>query len=151
MLFVCFGNICRSPFAAASLQRQLTPALRQFIRVGSAGVYGIGRTPPPTAIEVAGAMGVDLTGHRSRLIETSLFRLFDLVFVMDPLQRRMMRPFVARTERVLVLGDLDPQPIETRLIHDPIGQDHEVFRAVYERIDRCVGQLARILNVIATR
>jgi hypothetical protein len=44
---------------------------------------------------------------------------------------------------VLVLGDLDPEPIATRHIWDPINQRSAVFEETYERIDRCLDVLIR--------
>src|SRR6267142_4500188 len=47
---------------------------------------------------------------------------------------------------VLVLGDLDPAPVETRTIRDPIDQKQDVFEQVYARIARCVRELVTILT-----
>jgi hypothetical protein len=52
---------------------------------------------------------------------------------------------------VLVLGDLDPEPIETRVIRDPVEQPKEVFELSYSRIERCVEELARAVAVSAER
>ena len=146
VLFICYGNICRSPFAAESLRQRLSPPVRDCIAIASAGFYGPGRPPPSTALSVAAAMGIDMSYHRSRLVESPGVKAFDWIFVMDPVHARMLHSMVDVPGRVLVLGDLDPNPIETRLIHDPIGQSAEVFERVYRRIDACTAELARILQ-----
>ena len=149
VLFICYGNICRSPFAAESLRHRLSPPLRDCVVIASAGFYGAGRQPPANALVVAESMGIDMSAHRSGLVESPGVKSFDLIFVMDPVHARMLHNMVDVPGRVFVLGDLDPEPIETRLIHDPIGQSVEVFERVYRRIDTCVAELARILQNVA--
>jgi len=143
ILVLCHGNICRSPLAAALLSRALGPA---GIRVGSAGFIGPDRSSPPAAVAAAARRGVDLSGHRSRLLTADLVRGVDLIVVMDAAQRREVCDRFGRSPRdVIVLGDLDPAPIETRAIRDPVEQGPEVFEQSYARIDRCTQELARAL------
>lgn len=146
MLFICHGNICRSPYAEEALRR--TELLRERdMLVRSAGFVGPGRPTPAEGLAVATRRGLDLTAHESRLMEVGELRSTDLLVVMDTRQRREVAARADRPRReVLVLGDLDPRPIRRRAIRDPWSQDEDVFDAVYERIDRCVAELARELN-----
>lgn len=146
VLFICHGNICRSPYAEAALRR--TELLRERdMSVGSAGFVGAGRPTPAEGLAVATRRGLDLTPHESRLMEMGELRSTDLIVVMDTRQRREVAARADRPRReILVLGDLDPRPIRRRTIRDPWSQDEAVFEAVYERIDRCVAELARELN-----
>ncbi|MFW6193280.1 MAG: hypothetical protein ACOC83_07315, partial [Gemmatimonadota bacterium] len=66
VLFVCQGNICRSPYAAGAFLRALPDGWRTRVAVSSAGFVGPGRGSPTTALRVASRRGVDLTAHRSR-------------------------------------------------------------------------------------
>jgi protein-tyrosine-phosphatase len=141
VLFVCHGNICRSPYAAARARQLLPPT----IAVESAGFIGPDRPSPPEAVAVAAERGIDLGPHRSQLIEIAHLREVDLVVVMDAQQRR--RLVTARHDlrgRVVLLGDFDPEPATTRTVPDPVEQPAEVFRTCYDRIDRCVGALAAL-------
>jgi hypothetical protein len=52
---------------------------------------------------------------------------------------------------VLILGDLDPEPVETRGIVDPYGRDAGVLAASFARIERCTGVLARAAMGIDAR
>ena len=143
VLVVCHGNICRSPYAAALARRLLPPT----VAVESAGFIGPDRPSPPEAVEVAAERGIDLGEHRSQLIDFEHVREVDLVIVMDTVQRR--RLLSARPElrgRVVLLGDLDPGPVAARTVPDPVEQPAEVFRACYDRIDRCVGALAALCH-----
>ena len=144
VLVLCHGNICRSPIAAALLRRELAPL---GIAVQSAGLIGLNRPAPAEAVTAAQRHNVDLATHRSRPVTADLARVADLIVVMNPTQRRLVcERFGRRTTDVLVLGDFDPVPVEMRTIGDPVDQDQEVFNRVYERISRCVRELASALR-----
>jgi protein-tyrosine phosphatase len=146
LLFVCEGNIYRSPFAAGAFVRALRPDARDGFEVASAGFVGPGRASPAAAVAVAAARGVDLTAHQSRLIVAPQLDARTLVVVMEPRQQRaLVRRFGIPPHRVLVLGDLDPRPITTRAIADPWGLGEPVLQASYARIDRCVRVLVAAL------
>jgi protein-tyrosine-phosphatase len=92
---------------------------------------------------------VDLSVHRSQLVTAEAARAADLIVVMDLTQRHEICIRFGRTERdVLILGDLDPQPIETRIIRDPVRQPLAVFEQTYARIERCVRELARAITAV---
>ena len=135
VLVVCYGNICRSPFAAAVLRARLAGT---GVRVESAGFFGPGRRSPDTAIEAARHWHQDLRKHRSRLLTRELVRAVDVLLVMDLAQRRdLCDRFGCRPRDVFLLGDFDPQPIRTRAIQDPIERSLAVYEDVYARIERC--------------
>ena len=140
VLFICHGNICRSPYAAFAFARGQNggPA----IDVISRGFIGPDRPCPPAALEVAGARGIDMSQHRSALITRDALRSSDLIVVMDTKQRsRLETEHGVPRERVVVLGDLDPLPIDRRTVRDPVEQPTHVFAGTYDRIDRCVRKL----------
>ena len=144
VLVICHGNLCRSPLAAALLHRALS---RKEVSVASAGFMGPGRPAPPEAVAAAAHYDVDLSAHRSQLLTADRARGADLIVVMDPAQRREICDRFGRLERdVLVLGDLDPQLIDTRTIRDPVNQPREVFEETYARIERCIQQLVRAIG-----
>lgn len=145
ILFVCHGNICRSPYAERAARRQLPPSLRGRIEFRSAGFIGPDRPSPPAALQVARERSLDLENHRSRLLEPEVVRSVDLVFVMDADQASAIRGRF-RSVRALLLGDLDSEPPDRRRIRDPVTQPPTVFREVYDRIDRCVSELASVLE-----
>ena len=86
VLFVCLGNICRSPTAHAVF-RQLVDdeKLNQFIKIDSAGTgdWHIGCAPDKRSIEAARERGYDLSDLRSRLVTREDFYSFDHILVMD--------------------------------------------------------------------
>jgi protein-tyrosine-phosphatase len=148
VLVVCHGNICRSPYAAALLRDGLRALVGDGVRVASAGFVLPGRSCPALAVEVAATRGLDLSGHRSQLLVPPEVATADLILVMDTTQRWGVRALFGRTsEDVLLLGDLDPGPIETREIRDPFDQPREVFEESYSRIERCVAEFIRAVSV----
>jgi len=146
IVFVCHGNICRSPYAAAAFARRLPQAFSSVVCVESAGFILPGRPAPLTAVKVARRRGLDLSAHRSILVGPVGRIGSSLVVVMEAGQGRAIHTLFARDARdIVVLGDLDPEPIATRAIEDPVEQPEAVFERSYARIDRCVEQLARSL------
>lgn len=142
-LFVCHGNICRSPYAEVAFRELTARAWGVPAQVGSAGFIGPGRPAPETARVVAGRRGVDLRAHRSRLLDATMVGDADLIVVMNGMQRReIRRRYGVADGRVLVLGDLDSHRREGREIRDPLDGSAGLFERVYGRIDRCLAALA---------
>ncbi len=147
IVFVCNGNIYRSPFAARLLRQVLGDPAGLAIRVDSAGLFGPGRPSPPMAHEVAREYGVALGEHQSRLVTTDDLAPGSILIVMEPRQRRRIRALTRGVgARVLVLGDLDPEPIRVREIPDPWDGAEEAVTEAYARIARCVGVMAPVLS-----
>ena len=94
ILFVCLGNICRSPTAAGVLR---TLAAREApelsIEVDSAGTaaYHVGEPPDPRTRQAAARRGYDLTALRARIVEPGDFERFDLILAMDRENLRVLR------------------------------------------------------------
>lgn len=145
ILFICHGNIFRSPFAEHLAAARLPPALRGRVDVASAGFVGPGRPSPTEAVEAARLWGIDLAPHRSRRLTAEEASRAGLVVVMDPRQRRGVRRLGCPARNALVLGDLDPDPVATREIVDPFGRPAIVLLESYRRIARCVDALLRAL------
>lgn len=85
-LFVCTGNICRSPTAEGVMQHQLQQrGLDTRFHLDSAGVasHHIGQPPDPRTVEEARAHGVDLTNLRARNVTQADFSTFDVILAMD--------------------------------------------------------------------
>ena len=109
VLFVCMGNICRSPTAEGvfrKLHRELAPKIP--LQVDSAGThaYHIGEPPDPRSQEAAKVRGVDISGHRGRQVSLEDFLVFDYVLAMDQGNLRRLqaiRPKDGRAELGLLL------------------------------------------------
>jgi len=142
-VFLCLGNICRSPYAAAVFRRELPSSWAERIQVESAGFYPVPDRPSPAqAIRAARRRGVDLTDHHSQVVSELRAGPGLLVVGMTADQARRARDsWGLAPEQTLVLGDLDPERVERRTIPDPWGRPEAAFDAAYERIDRCVREM----------
>ena len=149
ILFVCEGNIFRSPFAAGAVAALLPEEVRPAVRVSSAGFVGPGRGAPPPAVHAARRRGVELSAHRSALVSHASVCGARLIVVMEPRQKwRLRMRFGVRPDRVLVMGDLDPLPIATRAVADPWEGDELVLEGAYARVGRCARALADALSSV---
>ena len=86
VLFVCTGNICRSPTAEAIFRKLATNAgMAEAVTADSAGThaYHVGEPPDPRAQKAAAKRGYDLSALRARRIEGADFQRFDLILAMD--------------------------------------------------------------------
>ena len=85
VLFVCLGNICRSPTAQAVFARRATDAglLELTVESAGTGAWHAGEPPDARAIEAGRARGYDFTGQSARQVETLDFARFDYILAMD--------------------------------------------------------------------
>lgn len=86
ILFICMGNICRSPTAEGFMARQLeNSTCKDQLSIDSAGThsYHIGHPPDPRSIEAAASFGVELSHLRARKVSRADFFDFDLIIAMD--------------------------------------------------------------------
>ncbi|QJE74132.1 low molecular weight phosphotyrosine protein phosphatase [Aerophototrophica crusticola] len=86
VLFVCTGNICRSPTAEGVFRAKVKAAgLDGRVRTDSAGTHGyhVGDPPDSRSVQAAKSRGVDISGLRARKVGPEDFRDFDLILAMD--------------------------------------------------------------------
>jgi protein-tyrosine phosphatase len=86
VLFVCTGNICRSPTAEAIFRKLAANAgMAEAVTADSAGTHGyhVGEPPDPRSQKAAAKRGYDLSALRARTIEDADFQRFDLILAMD--------------------------------------------------------------------
>jgi protein-tyrosine phosphatase len=93
VLFVCMGNICRSPTVEGVFRKALQERAPDLsIHVDSAGTHGyhVGEPPDPRAIEAAARRGIDLKALRARMVTAEDFERFDLILAMDQENREAL-------------------------------------------------------------
>jgi protein-tyrosine phosphatase len=133
VLFVCTGNRCRSPFAAASFAK-LTRGLP--VEVESAGTADLGPVPPTVdAIRVAGSHGADVTRHSARSLDQIDASGFDLVIGFE--RAHVAAAVVeggARYERAFLLPELERllAHVEILDVDDPLERARAVLSAAHE-------------------
>ncbi|QDG54623.1 hypothetical protein FIV42_28920 [Persicimonas caeni] len=144
IVFVCSGNICRSPLAEAMakpmLEERGIPAV-----VISAGTLGLqGRSAAANSVTVAGEVGIDLEGHRSQGVSIPLMRMADHIVVMAPRhEAELVGKDRGLTGKIVRLWEYLDEDLDH--IPDPVGQDVETFRVMRDRVqealERWIGKL----------
>lgn len=143
VIFVCAGNVCRSPYAERRAQQL---GLRAFS-------YGLaaGRDDPPprAAVEAAAKRGVDLSQHRSRPFDRAEVDAGDLLLVMEPGMLHATRRVLRSDSRdVSLLGLYNEPRGRVPYIPDPFGLPDSVFALVFAMIDECVEYLTNRFSTI---
>ena len=139
VLFVCLGNICRSPLAEgvfAHLVRERDLADRFEVDSAGTGAWHVGERPDPRSAEVAARHGIVL-GGRARRISPSDFERFDLVVAMDRDNMAELERLGARENgraRLRLLREWDPE--EGDEVPDPYYGGPDGFDAVFRMVLR---------------
>lgn len=148
VLFVCLGNICRSPLAEGAL-RQEAGRLGLDLAIDSAGTAGwhAGKAPDPRAQSVALRHGCDISGLRARQLSADDFRRFAHIYVMDRdnlADVSAIRPVDALTAPALLL-DLVPG-LAGRDVADPYYGDESGFERTWAEATAAAQALAARLR-----
>ncbi len=148
LMFVCLGNICRSPLAEAVLKNKVLRAnLKDSIYIESSGTaaYHIGENPDPRTTIVAQKHQVPIS-HKAQQLNNVHFTTFDYIVVMDDSNRKnvvRIKPTHA-VSAFFKLRDFDTQDEGSDVI-DPWFGDEDGFEECYQTIDRCTDELLLFL------
>lgn len=138
VLFVCTGNICRSP-TADGVFRQLVADAGLDVLVDSAGTHGyhIGDGPDPRTVRAARDRGYDLSRLRARKLVTDDFNRFDLMLAMDRGHLDIMRRLApaGSAAQLALFSDFAPAPWRGRDVPDPYYGGAEGFLEVLDMVE----------------
>jgi protein-tyrosine-phosphatase len=136
LLFVCYGNICRSPMAEAIARQRLGPAAE----VASAGIGATGGPATEEAILVMKLVyKIDISSHVARPVGTYDLGSFDYVIALDPSIYHHLRDIWGIPESILYGWDIE----------DPLGSDYQVYKETALKIERRLGQFLAAVGLDA--
>lgn len=146
ILFVCSGNTCRSPLAEGIAKKIFSEGAKFESHISSAGSSARDGLPAsPLAIEVAEANSIDLSSHKSRLLNRALVNDADLIVVMAPNHREtvgIIEPS-ALGHTFLLTDFCDGEEGD---VIDPIGLGVEVYKKTFALIERCISGMKKQLK-----
>ena len=139
VLFVCLGNICRSPTAHGVFReiaaRDAPGLMRQVDSAGTAG-YHVGDPPDPRTCRIAMQRGYDLSDLRARQLEREDFSRFDLLLAMDRANLAAMQALAPGRQRIKAQLFLEYAGHGSMLdVPDPYYGDEADFRRVVDLVE----------------
>jgi protein-tyrosine phosphatase len=149
LLFVCLGNICRSPTAEAvmrELARREAPQLELEVDSAGTAAYHLGELPDARTRAAARGRGYDLDGHRARQVQRADFERFDLILAMDEsnLEALQSRAPAGRERRLHLFLEFAPQGTLAE-VPDPYYGGPEAFEEVLDLAELgCRGLIAHL-------
>ncbi len=150
ILFVCTGNICRSPLAEGILREKLAQC-GITADIDSCGFesFHVGDTPDPRAQKVAAKRGIDISTHRARLFRREDFDRFDRIYAMDSSHfNRLIRAASTREEREKIDYLMNVvYPGRNLGVEDPWYHDMEAFEKVFRQLDLACGKIREELSL----
>lgn len=152
VLFVCMGNICRSPSAEGFFLHHLAESsLDGKVTTDSAGTHGyhIGHPPDSRAISVASEFGVDISHLQARKVQDDDFRQFDLIIAMDDHNDSILQSMAqasAGEARVVRMMGYSSRNEELSEVPDPYYGSETDFRFMCELLDEATQGLIEALE-----
>ena len=153
VLFVCLGNICRSPTAEAVFRKRLQdhPWLKDYVHVDSAGTgaWHVGDPPDPRSIAAGAARGFDLSSLRARQTRILDFDQFDYILAMDHSNLSHLKQLAPSTFRGKIDLFLNYSSSEVSEVPDPYYQAGD--KGFYQVIDLIEEASEGLINVLEAR
>lgn len=137
VLFVCTGNICRSPMAEGLLKARIPEHLKDIFFIHSAGVGTWNGSPASQhAIEICKVAHVDITSHRSQPVVPELIETSDLVLVMDQSHFDVLRRYFPDSAgTIFLLKTYKNENIKNPDVADPIGESYDFYKEIFDEIN----------------
>jgi len=147
ILFVCIGNICRSPFAQGLFTKMVHQEGHKGFHADSAGLIALpGNSVTFLAQKVAAEHGVDLAGHKAKRLSQELVDWSELILVMEKSHKdELLADFPEATDKTFLIRRFSRFGSRNRGIADPYGLQYDAYRFCYLDIEDAVSGLMDFL------
>src|SRR5712672_4721391 len=149
ILFVCTGNVCRSPMAEGIFRQAVQG--RGNYRVLSAGLGAMeGQPPSPYAVQAVRELGIDISSQRSRMLTPELVHQADFIFGMTHSHiDTVILLYPQAAEKTFLLREFDETlDFFEKDISDPIGGSYDVYLNCRDQIEQGIASLLRTLEQV---
>src|SRR5580692_825097 len=147
VLFICTGNICRSPMAEGIFRHIMKG--RRDIQVMSAGIGAMeGQAPSPYAVQAVRELGIDISKQRSRQLTGDLVQEADYIFGMTHSHvDTVLLLYPQAAEKTFLLREFDDTlDIFEKDISDPIGGSYDIYLNCRDQIEQGIATLLRFVD-----
>ena len=148
ILFVCTGNVCRSPMAEGLFRKAVAGKSEEF-KIISAGIDAMDGQPPSlNAVEATREMGIDITGQRSSRLTRDMVHSADLIFGMTLNHVMAVTHFFPEAaDKTFLVRDFDRNvSADDREVADPIGGSLEIYRYCRDQINQGIHSIIKELE-----
>lgn len=136
IVFVCTGNICRSPMAEGLMRHKCEEAGRHDLAVSSMGIQALNDFPATEdAQKVCKEDGFDISSHKARYLVGDELQKADLILCMEPVHVKFVETFFPWIrKKVFLLGAWPDKATRKSAIQDPMGGSYEKYQQVFDLI-----------------
>jgi len=147
IVFICTGNICRSPMAEGLLRHKGLVPGREDVIVSSMGISGLNNEPATEHTRaVCLANGFDMSQHRSRPVIGDELKGADLIFCMETVHKEFVRTFFPwYKDKTFLLGAWPGKETRKSGIQDPMGGSLQVYRRIFSIIETHIDRILPLL------
>ncbi|MCG6972307.1 MAG: hypothetical protein LJE66_04100 [Desulfobacterales bacterium] len=147
IVFICTGNICRSPMAEGLMREKAQKSGRRDLIVSSMGTHGLYNSlATEYAQKVCTEDGVDISFHKARYLMGDELEKADLILCMEPVHIKFVETFFPWSrKKIFLLGAWPDKATRKSAIQDPMGGSYEKYQQVFDLIKHHIERIFPLL------